>query len=1031
MFGLKLRFAVLLLLGVAVGPALQANLNPESGAFLFEKYTPKEYGGGQQNFAAVQDDRGVLYFGNSDGVLEFDGVSWRLIPLTIHSGVRALAIDSRGTVFVGGRGIFGYLAPGAHGESHFVSLVDKVAKVDRAFNDVWNVLPTSDGVYFSTRQRLFLYTPGGDLKTYQAEHDFRRAFKYHDELFITTADRKLLTMRDGELAPSTVRFNPSILDEERPLFAEGPQPVLSTNTRLFHFSLGSIDAFPTAADKYFFEHPIISTLQLPNGDLMVGTENGGLVFLNQAGELQRITRKADGLPSDYIGDVFADRQGAIWVSTDSGIARFSLSLSKFDDKQGLRGNVWSIGRLGDAIYAGTSLGLFRMRTAPPAEPSFTPIPQLQQQIFVMMQHDGLFYIGAQHGLYVIAGNTVKQLSTAHVYDVSFSPRDASLVLTAGGDGVEVLKRSGMDFTVVHHERGTGQDFRTVIEAPGGEIWATTERSIWRIDFAAQPAKAEEFGASAGVPGNGFNNAYWFRRHAVFATPRGLLQFSEAERRFVPDPELGVQFSNGSLPVSIVREDARHNVWVTGTDYHGIFHDKDWFAAPLLEAGVGEIYAMYQDPDGTCWASGVGGDLLRYHRPSQRKADAFSVLIRNVTLTNDNRQIFGGNGESPQLRLPYRDNAARFDYAAPFFEGAGAVQYQYRLEGSEKTFSPWTTEVRKYYTNLTEGKYAFRVRARNPHGAISQEAVFRFSLQAPWYRTWWAYAIYAAAFLFAGWLILRWRLAALRARNKWLENVVEERTAEVRSERDQNEALLLNILPRPVASELRATGSVKPTSFEDVTVCFSDFVGFTLSSEKLPPQELITSLNEYFTAFDEIIGRYGLEKLKTIGDAYMFAGGLPNASSSHAVDAVMAALEMVDVVRKLSRPEKGVNWSIRLGLYSGPVVAGVVGVRKFAFDIWGNTVNFASRMESSGVPNRVNLSETTGNRVFDFIECEPRGPVRIKEGREMDMYFALRLRPELLVGPVVDGIPEAFRAKYEAVFHKAPRSFPNSNGNHAF
>ena len=123
-----------------------------------------------------------------------------------------------------------------------------------------------------------------------------------------------------------------------------------------------------------------------------------------------------------------------------------------------------------------------------------------------------------------------------------------------------------------------------------------------------------------------------------------------------------------------------------------------------------------------------------------------------------------------------------------------------------------------------------------------------------------------------------------------------------------------------------------------------------------------------------------------------------------------------------------NWSIRLGLYSGPVVAGVVGVRKFAFDIWGNTVNFAARMESAGKANRVNLSETTCSRVSDFIDCEPRGLVRIKEGREMQMYFALRVKPELLAGPFTDGMPEAFRAKYEKAFSKPPKSFPAVYGS---
>jgi class 3 adenylate cyclase len=217
--------------------------------------------------------------------------------------------------------------------------------------------------------------------------------------------------------------------------------------------------------------------------------------------------------------------------------------------------------------------------------------------------------------------------------------------------------------------------------------------------------------------------------------------------------------------------------------------------------------------------------------------------------------------------------------------------------------------------------------------------------------------------------------------------------------------------------------VTPTNLDEVTVAFSDFVGFTLSSERLPAQQLITSLNEYFTEFDDIMGRYGLEKLKTIGDAYMFGSGLPRGASSCAVDAVLAALEMVVVTRRLAARSNSVQWQIRLGLYSGSVVAGVVGKRKFAFDIWGNTVNFAARMESSSAPDRVNLAETTYELVREFIECEPRGLVPIKEGRRMQMYFAHGPRPELAQGPVKNGVPEQFALLYEERFGRTPRSFP--------
>jgi class 3 adenylate cyclase len=242
------------------------------------------------------------------------------------------------------------------------------------------------------------------------------------------------------------------------------------------------------------------------------------------------------------------------------------------------------------------------------------------------------------------------------------------------------------------------------------------------------------------------------------------------------------------------------------------------------------------------------------------------------------------------------------------------------------------------------------------------------------------------------LTFKARLRAFAAKNHKLEVIIHRRTEKLREQRDKlkveqekTQALLRNILPEPIAEELRETGAVAPLKCDDVTVCFTDFVGFTLASEKLSACDLVDTLHRYFSKFDEIIGRYGLEKLKTIGDSYMFVSGLPQQKPSHAIDAVLAALEIVEAVKELAKD--GPGWSIRIGLHSGPVVAGVVGTRKFAFDIWGETVNLASRIESCSRPNHVNISARTYDLVRDYVECQPRGPVMTKEGRCLDMYFA--------------------------------------------
>ncbi len=246
--------------------------------------------------------------------------------------------------------------------------------------------------------------------------------------------------------------------------------------------------------------------------------------------------------------------------------------------------------------------------------------------------------------------------------------------------------------------------------------------------------------------------------------------------------------------------------------------------------------------------------------------------------------------------------------------------------------------------------------------------------------------------------------------------------EVEEQKRRAEAMLLNILPASVAKELQQDGVVQPMYFEDVTVCFTDFVGFSKSTMAMAAEDVVQELNKYFTAFDQIIERYGLEKLKTIGDSYMFVSGLPERRPANPINAVLAAMEMVETVRAMSSSDSSANWKIRVGLHTGPVIAGVVGIRKFAFDIWGETVNVASRMESCGEPNRVNISERTSARVKDFVTLEPRGRIKTKEGQDIEMYFVKGVSDSLMVDCSACP-PPLFSRRYRLYFKESTPSFP--------
>ncbi|TGK08041.1 adenylate/guanylate cyclase domain-containing protein [Leptospira semungkisensis] len=244
---------------------------------------------------------------------------------------------------------------------------------------------------------------------------------------------------------------------------------------------------------------------------------------------------------------------------------------------------------------------------------------------------------------------------------------------------------------------------------------------------------------------------------------------------------------------------------------------------------------------------------------------------------------------------------------------------------------------------------------------------------------------------------------------------DEAEAKIQAEHKKSEQLLLNILPEEIAQELKEKGVSEPRLHRSATVCFTDFKGFTQIAETMSPTELVAELDRCFSYFDSVMERHNLEKLKTIGDSYMFAGGIPEPNHTHAIDCVMAALEIQAFMNQMKEIKANQNlpyWELRLGVHSGNLVAGVIGEKKFAYDVWSDTVNTASRCESSGIPGRINISGATYELVKDFFDCEYRGAVPAKNKGKIEMYFVNGLLSDLRRAGE-ERIPnEEFRKRYE-------------------
>jgi class 3 adenylate cyclase len=245
--------------------------------------------------------------------------------------------------------------------------------------------------------------------------------------------------------------------------------------------------------------------------------------------------------------------------------------------------------------------------------------------------------------------------------------------------------------------------------------------------------------------------------------------------------------------------------------------------------------------------------------------------------------------------------------------------------------------------------------------------------------------------------------------------LDQARVELAAQKARAEELLDDLLPAAIVDELKKNGKVQPKYIRSATVLFADFQGFTLLAEEAEPAALVDLLDQYFTAFDDIVARHGMEKLKTIGDAYMAVGGVLEPGRRHPLDACLAALEMqatADRINSRSRKMRLPSLELRVGIHTGPVISGVVGNRRVTFDIWGHAVNMAALMEAHCRPGRINVSDTVAGHAKALFELEPRGSIKAKHERAHEMFFVNRLKPEFSLDPGGRLPNEKFAAEYD-------------------
>jgi len=599
----------------------------------------------------------------------------------------------------------------------------------------------------------------------------------------------------------------------------------------------------------------------------------------------------------------------------------------------------------------------------------------------LVNTDNQVFAATNNGLYLIDGETSQNLTPGlYINHVTVSP-DGKKLFIASLNGVHVLtsNESGGWNSEMLNDSIQFVAYN-VIEDSNGDLWAGTDNGAYRFSNGlTQLYSLPEVLNERVLVTNAYGKVH-------FLLPSALFHYVSSSDTILPAilPEIP---ASERLEYLLGNDDI---VWIKSAHGWHVLNGEEFTPLlPYLDL-FEDIRHLSTDKKGNVYVIDKDAKLYSIMHTNKGQPYKFNVYIRQVV--DANGQPFSLH----EMKIETDGGALIFNVSAPFYLKSNGTQYQYRIEGHRDNWSRWSTDEEIDPGNFSPGQYVLQVRAKNILGEVSEIKTFEFSVPQPLLLRWYFLLLYVLILSLGVFGIIKVREQNLKETQRILEEKVALRTAELESEKLKTEELLLNILPKDTAEELQKHGKATARHYNQVSVLFTDFKGFTEFAENTKPEDLVNELHRCFVRFDEIIGKYYLEKIKTIGDAYMCAGGVPVRNNSNAISITLAALEIRDFMKEVADEKRRNNepvLEIRIGMHTGPLTAGVVGLKKFAYDIWGDTVNTASRMESTSKPGRVNVSGTTYQLIKKYFDCEFRGKKEVKGKGLVEMYFVNAIKSE--------------------------------------
>lgn len=773
-------------------------------------YPPKEYAAFGQNWDLLQNSRGAMVFANGDGILKYDGVVWEFHSLPNLNVVRSLAMDENGRVYVGAYDELGYLDADSLGAYSYVSLLPQLTESQQNFGNIHRTVVLDGAVLFRTEKGLLIWKNERFREIrWPNEREYKMLHLVGRDCYVQFDSMGLCLIRNNKIesAPGGEFFRGSKLTQML-AFDENHTLIITATKGLYLYNHNEIVPFETEIDEFLIDNLAYCGIRLPNGDFAIGTIKGGAFIFDKRGSVKSILNQSTGLGDNSVYDFGLDSQGALWAALSNGISRIEVHspFSMFNSDSGLQGSVNGIVRYQGVLYVGTSQGLFRLLPAilPDKPARFEMVEQFSGGIWGIINHSDALIVNSDAGAYLFKDGKAERINAYPGYSLIKSRMEHDVVFSGLNNGVSVMSKKGDQWVDHGRIRNVELEISDIAETDRGDLWlGTFSEGAYSLKFPLIDGKRDylhpsirAYGEKDGLS-DGYIRIYRIGNQELFHVKRNELQ--DQLFRFDPDSETFIEYANFTSSIGLqdmsgfpISNELNGRFWITDTkdsnrriivERRG---DKGFDFQHLSFARLaGYSFRIVYEESGIAWWGGHDG-LIRIEEHASMRPTPFNVLINKISFSDDSVLFTGSNKPVQYLKFPAELNSIRFEYAATSFDAPQENQYQYLLEGFDNGWSAWTKETIKSYTRIPGGAYTFKVRGKNINGNLSAISSYSFSISPPWFRSWWAYALYVSigAIMVAG--IVQWRLSTIRKEKEKLEKIVLERTREVKAQAEQLE-----------------------------------------------------------------------------------------------------------------------------------------------------------------------------------------------------------------------------------------------------